>query len=160
MLREIKLRLDKMDRKILSVLQVEGRITNVELARRVGISAPPCLRRVRAMERAGIIKHFQAVVDDELLGFQVTIFIMVNLDHRSEEEFQNFESRAENWDIVRNCYRLTGEVDYLLKCVSSDLRTFQTFITDELTIADNVTQIRTLVTDRQTKQFNGVPFDD
>jgi DNA-binding Lrp family transcriptional regulator len=149
-----------MDRKILSVLQVEGRITNVELARRVGMSAPPCLRRVRAMERAGVIKNFQAVVDDDLLGFEVTIFVLVVLDRRSEVEFSTFERRAENWDIVRNCYRLTGEVDYLLKCVSVDLRTFQTFITNELTIADNVSHIRTLVTDSQTKIFNGIPFDD
>ena len=120
-------RLDAIDWKILKELQLDGRITNVELARRVGISAPPCLRRVRALEEAGFIKGYRALLDEKLLGYEVTVFAMVHLSSQAEADLKAFEDFVRGKPLVRECWMLSGEIDFVLKCVAPDLKTFQAF---------------------------------
>eukprot|EP00602_Paraphysomonas_sp_CaronLab_P010142 CAMPEP_0185030346 /NCGR_PEP_ID=MMETSP1103-20130426/17263_1 /TAXON_ID=36769 /ORGANISM="Paraphysomonas bandaiensis, Strain Caron Lab Isolate" /LENGTH=110 /DNA_ID=CAMNT_0027565431 /DNA_START=9 /DNA_END=337 /DNA_ORIENTATION=+ len=106
-------RLDPIDRRILAELQADGRMTNVELAKRVGISAPPCLRRVRTLEDAGYIKGYHAEVDARALGFEVKVFANVGLISQAEADLSAFESRCRAWPLVRECHMLNGEVDFL-----------------------------------------------
>lgn len=152
-------RLDATDWRILRELQEQGRITNVELARRVGISAPPCLRRVRALEEAGIVKGFTALCDDKALGFDVTAFAMVGLHSQAEADLIAFEERARSSPIVRDCYMLSGEIDFLLRCVAPDLGTFQDFIIHELTAAPNVASVKTSLVIRASKHAPGAPLE-
>lgn len=152
-------RLDEIDRKILAELQADGRMTNVELARRVGISAPPCLRRVRTLEEAGFIRGYHAEVDPRALDFEVQVFAMVGLQSQAEADLSAFESRCRDWPLVRECHMLNGEVDFILKCVAPDLSTFQTFLTEELTAAANVVSVKTSLVIRGAKNEPGVPFD-
>lgn len=152
-------RLDPIDRKILAELQADGRMTNVELARRVGISAPPCLRRVRTLEDQGYIRGYHAEVDTRELGFEVQVFAMVGLQSQAEADLSAFENRCRAWPLVRECHMLNGEVDFILKCVAPDLSTFQTFLTEELTAADNVASVKTSLVIRNAKDEPGVPFD-
>lgn len=152
-------RLDPIDRKILAELQADGRMTNVELAKRVGISAPPCLRRVRTLEEAGFIRGYHADVDARELGFEVQVFAMVGLVSQAEADLSVFEDRCRSWSLVRECHMLNGEVDFILKCVAPDLSTFQTFLTEELLKADNVASVKTSLVIRGAKDEPGVPFD-
>ena len=152
-------RLDAIDRKILAELQADGRMTNVELAKRVGISAPPCLRRVRTLEEAGYIKGYHAQVDSRELGFEVQVFAMVGLVSQAESDLSAFEALCKNWPLVRECHMLNGEVDFILKCVAPDLSTFQSFLTGQLTAADNVASVKTSLVIRCAKDDPGVPFD-
>ncbi len=152
-------RLDEIDRKILAELQADGRMTNVELARRVGISAPPCLRRVRTLEESGYIRGYHANVDARELGFEVQVFAMVGLVSQAEADLSAFEHRCRAWPLVRECHMLNGEVDFVLKCVAPDLSTFQRFLTEELTAADNVASVKTSLVIRGAKDEPGVPFD-
>jgi DNA-binding Lrp family transcriptional regulator len=154
----LKARLDDIDWKILAELQSDGRMTNVELARRVGISAPPCLRRVRALEDAGIIQGFRALLDEKELGYDVIAFAMVGLHSQSEADLVAFEERVRDWNYVREAWMLSGEVDFLLKCVAPDIKTFQLFVIQELTAADNVDSVKTSLTIRQAKNEPIVPF--
>ncbi len=151
-------KLDPIDRQILSELQDDGRMTNVELARRVGISAPPCLRRVRTLEESGYVRGYHADVDARLLGFEVQVFAMVGLQSQAEADLSAFEARCRDWPLVRECHMLNGEVDFILKCVAPDLSTFQTFLTEELTAADNVVSVKTSLVIRCAKDRPGVPF--
>ncbi|CUA92106.1 Lrp/AsnC family transcriptional regulator [Pannonibacter indicus] len=155
----MKARLDAIDWHILDELQQDGRMTNVELARRVGISAPPCLRRVRALEEAGLIRGYRTLLDEKQLGYEVTAFAMVGLHSQTEADLNSFEERVNSWPIVRECFMLSGEVDFLLKCVAPDLQTFQTFIIRELTAAPNVDSVRTALTIRRTKDEPTVPIE-
>ncbi|MFD1797671.1 Lrp/AsnC family transcriptional regulator [Paracoccus aurantiacus] len=151
-------KLDEIDRKILAELQADGRMTNVELARRVGISAPPCLRRVRVLEEGGYIRGFHAEVDPRSLGFEVQVFAMVRLHSQSEKDLAAFEERARAWPFVRECHMLNGEIDFILKCVAPDLPSFQHFLTDRLTSAPNVASVKTSLVIRCAKDEPGVPF--
>ncbi len=152
-------KLDEIDRAILAELQADGRMTNVELARRVGISAPPCLRRVRTLEEAGLIRGYHADVDARALGFEVQVFAMVGLTSQAEADLSAFEARCRAWPLVRECHMLNGEVDFILKCVAPDLSTFQSFLTEELTAAENVASVKTSLVIRAAKDEPGVPFD-
>ncbi|KEJ96616.1 Lrp/AsnC family transcriptional regulator [Pseudosulfitobacter pseudonitzschiae] len=152
-------RLDPIDRKILAELQADGRMTNVELAKRVGISAPPCLRRVRTLEESGYIRGFHADVDAHVLGFEVQVFAMVGLASQAESDLSAFENRCRSWPLVRECHMLNGEVDFILKCVSPDLSGFQSFLTGELLTTPNVASVKTSLVIRQAKDEAGVPFD-
>ena len=152
-------RLDPIDRQILSELQNDGRMTNVELARRVGISAPPCLRRVRTLEQQGYIQGYHAAIDARALGFEVQVFAMVGLHSQAEADLSAFEARCQSWPLVRECHMLNGEIDFILKCVAPDLSTFQRFLTEELTAADNVASVKTSLVIRCAKNAPGVPFD-
>jgi len=152
-------RLDPIDRRILAELQADGRMTNVELAKRVGISAPPCLRRVRALEDQGYIRGYHADIDARELGFEVQVFAMVGLQSQAEADLSAFEARCRAWPLVRECHMLNGEVDFILKCVAPDLSTFQRFLTGELTAAENVGSVKTSLVIRGSKDEPGVPFD-
>lgn len=152
-------RLDATDWRILHALQADGRITNVDLARKVGISAPACLRRARALEEAGIIKGFAALLNDKALGFEVTAFAMIRLHSQAEADLIAFEERARSSAIVRDCYMLSGEIDFLLRCVATDLSAFQDFIIHELTAAPNVASVKTSLVIRASKQAEGVPVE-
>jgi DNA-binding Lrp family transcriptional regulator len=151
-------RLDTIDWKILAELQNEGRVTNVELARRVGISAPPCLRRVRALEEAGYIKGYRALLDEKLLGYEVTVFAMVHLSSQAEADLASFEQFVRAQPLVRECWMLSGEVDFILKCVAPDLKTFQAFVA-ELTAAPQVRNVKTSLTLRNSKDAAMVPLE-
>ncbi|WBU52515.1 Lrp/AsnC family transcriptional regulator [Paracoccus sp. SCSIO 75233] len=151
-------KLDDIDRKILAELQADGRMTNVELARRVGISAPPCLRRVRVLEEAGYIRGYHAALNREQLGFEVQVFAMVRLTNQSDAELAEFERRAEAWPLVRECHMLNGEIDFILKCVAPELSAFQRFLTQHLTAAPNVASVRTSMVIRCAKDEPGVPI--
>lgn len=153
-------KLDEIDLQILKELQDDGRITNVELAARVGISAPPCLRRVRALETAGYIKGYHAALDGKGLGFDVTVFAMVGLHSQAEADLKAFELLVGTWPQVRECYMLNGEIDFILKCVAPDLSSFQSFLTEKLTPAPNVASVRTSLTIRRSKYAPGVPVDE
>jgi DNA-binding Lrp family transcriptional regulator len=152
-------RLDAIDRKILKELQDDGRITNVELARRVGISAPPCLRRVRALEEAGYIKGYRALLDEKKLGYEVAVFAMVHLASQAEADLAAFEEFVRAQHLVRECWMLSGEIDFVLKCVAPDLKTFQAFV-EKLTAAPNVRNVKTSLTLRQSKDAAMVPTED
>lgn len=152
-------RLDPIDRKILAELQADGRMTNVELAKRVGISAPPCLRRVRTLEEQGYIKGYFAKVDARELGFEVQVFAMVGLTSQAEVDLSAFEQKCRDWPLVRECHMLNGEVDFILKCVAPDLSSFQSFLTGQLLTTPNVASVKTSLVIRGAKDEPGVPFD-
>ncbi len=151
--------LDQIDRKLLAELQDEGRVTNVELAQRVGLTAPPCLRRVRALEEDGVIKGYHAELDASKLGFAITVFALVSLKSQAEEALRQFEDHMRTLPEVRECHMLNGEIDFILKIVSRDLQSFQEFLTSKLTPAPNVASVKTSLTIRTAKQLPGVPLD-
>ena len=152
-------RLDAIDRKILKELQEDGRITNVELARRVGISAPPCLRRVRALEEAGYIRGYHADINAEALGFGVTVFAQVGLSSQAETDLKAFEALMQSWPEVRECHMLAGETDFLLRIVAVDWDDYQRFLTTQLTPAPNVSHVKSALAIRCSKHEPGVPID-
>ncbi len=151
--------LDQIDRHLLVELQAEGRITNVELAHRVGLTAPPCLRRVRALEEAGLIRGYHADLDGTKLGFAITVFAMVSLKSQAEDALRQFEDHVRLLPEVRECHMLNGEIDFILKIVSKDLQSFQEFLTSKLTPAPNVASVKTSLTIRTSKQQPGVPLE-
>ncbi|KJE35827.1 MULTISPECIES: Lrp/AsnC family transcriptional regulator [unclassified Thalassospira] len=154
-----RVKLDKIDRRILRDLQEDGRMTNVELARRAGISAPPCLRRVRALEETGFIQGYHAEVDAQALGYNVTVFAMVGLASQAEHDLRAFEARAASWPEVRECHMVAGEMDFLLKIVSHSWDEYQKFLTTELTVAENVNHVKSALSIRTAKNMPGVPID-
>ena len=155
----LKADLDAIDWKILRELQDEGRMTNVELASRVGISAPPCLRRVRRLEEAGVIRGYRAMLHAGELGFDVTAICLVGLKHQSDSELRAFSKLVESWEMVRRAWLVSGESDFMLYCVARDLGTFQRFVIEQLTSAPNVDTVRTALTIRQFKDEGTVPID-
>jgi len=154
-----RVKLDRIDRRILADLQADGRMTNVELARRAGISAPPCLRRVRALEEAGYIKGYRALLDEKLLGYEVTVFAMVHLSSQAEADLRAFEDLVLAWPEVRECHMLAGETDFLLKIVAHDWDDYQRFLTTKLTAAPNISHVKSSLAIRTSKLQPGVPID-
>ena len=152
--------LDAIDRRLLAELQDEGRVTNIELAQRVGLTAPPCLRRVRALEDAGVIKGYHAELDASKLGFAITVFALVSLKSQAEESLRQFEEHMRTLAEVRECHMLNGEIDFILKIVAHDLPSFQTFLTSKLTTTPNVASVKTSLTIRTSKDLPGVPVDN
>jgi DNA-binding Lrp family transcriptional regulator len=150
--------LDATDWRILKELQADGRITNVALAAKVGITPPPCLRRMRSLEEGGVIAGYTALLDEKALGFQLTAFALVGLHAQAEADLRAFENRILAWPLVREAYMLTGETDYILKCVAPDLPSFQEFVTRELTAAPNVATVKTTLAIRRAKYAPGVPI--
>ena len=150
--------LDLMDWRILKELQADGRATNVSLARRVGLSAPACLRRVRALEDAGLIAGYCVLLDEDALGFTLTAFARVRLHNQAEADLRAFENLIIGWQMVREAYMLSGESDYMLKCVAPDLTQFQDFVLNELTAAPNVASVKTSLAIRRAKRDPGVPI--
>jgi DNA-binding Lrp family transcriptional regulator len=150
---------DKIDRLLLAELQAEGRVTNVDLASRVGLTAPPCLRRVRTLEEEGVIRGYHADLDPSKLGFAIMVFAMVSLRSQAEEDLRAFENHIKALPEVRECHMLNGEIDFILKIVSRDLQSFQEFLTSKLTPAPNVASVKTSLTIRTAKQEPGVPLE-
>ena len=152
-------KLDAIDLRILKELQADGRITNVELSRRAKITAPPCLRRMRALEKAGLVQGYHAVLNGKALGYPVTGFIFVGLASQKDADLKHFEERVRNWPEVRECHMLSGEVDFLLKCVARDLSHFQDFVTETVTAERNVASVKSSLVIHPTKLEPGIPID-
>lgn len=153
-------KLDQIDRKILSLLQERGRITNAELADQCNISPPPCLRRVRALEEAGFIKSYHAHLNPEALGFGVTVFLQVKIDNHADNELQKFEELALSWHKVRECHTLVGDFDYLLKVVAHDWDDYQNFLTTSVLSTPHVSQVKSALAIRASKCQPGVPLEE
>jgi len=153
-------KLDRIDFKILRELQKDGRMTNVDLARLVGISAPPCLRRVRALEEAGYIRGYHADIAADKMGFGLTVFIQVALTNHSEADFAHFAKQTESWSLVRECYLLTGDTDFILKVVAEDWDAFQRFLTTQLATAPNVHHLKSYPAMKRVKHEPGIPVEE
>ena len=154
-----RVKLDRIDRRILRDLQADGRMTNVDLAKRAGISAPPCLRRVRALEESGYIRGYHADINPEALGFGVTVFAQVGLASQADADLKAFEELVRSWPEVRECHMLAGETDFLLKVVATDWDAYQKFLTTQLTTAPNVSQVKSALAIRSSKYEPGVPIE-
>jgi DNA-binding Lrp family transcriptional regulator len=154
-----RVKLDRIDRRILRDLQADGRMTNVDLARRAGISAPPCLRRVRALEEAGFIRGYHADINPKMMGYEVTVFAQVGLMSQAETDLRRFEETVGGWPQVRECHMLAGETDFLLKVVAESWDAYQTFLTTKLTTAPNVSHVKSALSIRTAKFEPGVPID-
>ena len=152
-------KLDKIDKTILETLQGSGRITNVELAKKAGISAPPCLRRVNALEDAGIIKGYHADIDSASLGYGISVFAHVKLASQTDKDLRAFEEIVEQWSLVRECYLISGETDFLLRIVAKAWEDYQNFISNELTAAPNVDSVRSSMIMRSAKNLPGIPIE-
>ena len=148
---------DEVDRQILAELQADGRMTNVELARRVGLSAPPCLRRVRRLEEEGIIRGYHADLDPVALGYEITFFALVGLESQKEAMLTAFEARVRDWPEVRECHMIRGGGDFLLRLVARDTA-HENALTSRLTAAEEVARVQTLQTIRTSKDEAGVPL--
>ena len=151
-------KLDRIDRLILRELQTDGSITNIELARRVGLSPPPCLRRVRALEQGGYIRGYHAELAPEALGFGVTVFAQVGLASQAEADLQAFERLVATWPEVREAHMLAGETDFLLKIVATDWDSYQRFLSAKLTTAPNVSHVKSALMLRVSKFAPGAPL--
>ncbi len=149
--------LDALDWRILKELQADSGLTNVLLAQRVGLSPPACLRRVRSLEEAGLIEGYTALLDEAALGFSLTAYAMVRLHNQAEADLRAFEDLVLGWPIVREAYMLSGESDYILKCIAPDMASFQDFVLGTLTAAPNVASVKTYLTIRRAKREPGVP---
>ena len=149
--------LDAIDRRILAELQVDGRMTNVELARLAGISAPPCLRRVRRLEEAGLIRGYHADSDPQKLGWEITFFAIVGLDSQKEAVLAAFEQLVAGWPEVRECHMIRGGGDFLLRLVARDTA-HENQLTQRLTGAPTVSKVQTLQTIRTSRNLAGVPL--
>ena len=148
---------DSIDLHILAELQNDGRMTNVELAGRVGLTAPPCLRRVRTLEEDGVIEGYHAQLNSMRLGYTITVFAMVSLKSQAESDLREFEDHVARLAPVRECHMLNGEIDFILKIVARDLQEFQEFLTTSLTTAPHVAGVKTSLTIRTSKNVPGVP---
>ena len=149
--------MDAIDRRILAELQADGRMTNVELARRAGISAPPCLRRVRRLEEAGIIRGYHADTDPQKLDWEIVFFAIVGLDSQKEVVLTAFEQFVGRWPEVRECHMIRGGGDFLLRLVARDTA-HENQLTQRLTGAPAVTRVQTLQTIRTSRDLAGVPL--
>lgn len=157
--RQTRIKLDRIDRRILSDLQDNGRITNVELAKNAGISAPPCLRRVRNLEEMGLIKGYYTRVDEAALGYPVTVIALIKLNNVGDADMQKFVEQIDAWPLVRESYLLTGEHDVMMKIVAQDWDAYQQFLTNHLMKAPNVAAVKSSLTVRVTKNAAGVPIE-
>jgi DNA-binding Lrp family transcriptional regulator len=151
-----RVKLDRIDRRILADLQEHGRMTNVELARRAGISAPPCLRRVRALETAGYIRGYHAELDSRSLGYTELFFALVGLDSQNQEVLSAFEQKMADWPEIRECQMIRGGGDFLLKVVAKD-KEHRDALTMAITAAPHVSRVTTFETIRTSKNEPGVP---
>ena len=149
---------DTIDWKILKELQREGRLSNVELAGRVGLSPPPTLRRVQALEEAGFISGYRARLAGDKLGYGTEVIALVGLKSQAEDQMREFERRVAGWPIVRECYGVSGNADYILKCVGRDLQSIQSFVLGALAKAPNVESVKTSIVLRVAKDEPGVPL--
>jgi DNA-binding Lrp family transcriptional regulator len=149
--------LDAIDRKILSRLQEDARIANVELSEAVGLSPAPCLRRVRALEESGVIRKHVTLLDPGAVGLPVSVFVNVSLERQVEKALQRFESAILTRPEVMECYLMTGDADYLLRVVCADLVAYERFLLDHLTQVPGVAAIRSSFALKQVKYSTALP---
>jgi len=149
--------LDAIDLRILQHLQKHGRLTNVDLAARVGLSPSPCLARVKAMEKSGVIDRYVALVKPDALHLGIIVFIQVTLERQVEAALDTFEARMLGFDEVMECYLMTGDSDYLVRLVVRDMDSLQRFITKELTTIPGVANIRSSFALKQVKYKTALP---
>ena len=155
----IKKELDGIDLKILRILQDEGRISNLDLSKKIGMSPPPTLRRVRDLEKNGFIDGFRANIDPSKLGYDLTAWIFVSLKNQNEESLNAFEKLVWGWETIRECYMLNGEVDFILKSVSKNMAEFNDFLSQNITSNENVLSVKTAFAIKATKRLGNVPID-
>ncbi len=150
--------MDAIDRKIIRALQHDARLTNQDLASAVGLSASPCLRRVRKLEQIGILSGYTALVDQEKFGLPINVFVNIRLEKPSTKTMRAFEKAIENIDAVVECYLMTGNRDYLLRVVSSDLKSYEHLVRDRLTSIPGVLSLESSFAFGQVKRTNMLPF--
>lgn len=153
-----KFSLNKIDLKILSHLQNNARLTNVELSEHIHLSQSPCLRRVRNMESSGIIKRYVALVDQNAVGLPVSVFVNVRLEKQIERALEKFEETVQDWSEVMECYLMTGDSDYLLRVVASDLAAYERFLMDKLTCVPGVASINSSFALKQVTYKTALPI--
>ena len=154
----IKKELDGIDLKILRILQDEGRISNLDLSKKIGMSPPPTLRRVRDLEKNGFIDGFRANLDPSKLGYDLTAWIFISLKNQNEESLNAFEKLVWGWETIRECYMLNGEVDFILKCVSKNMKEFNDFLSQNITSNENILSVKTAFAIKPTKRLGNVPL--
>tara|TARA_Y100001970_G_scaffold209313_1_gene255187 strand:- start:164 stop:634 length:471 start_codon:yes stop_codon:yes gene_type:complete len=155
----IKKELDGIDFKILRILQDEGRISNLDLSKKIGMSPPPTLRRVRDLEKNGFIDGYRANIDPSKLGYDLTAWIFISLKNQNEESLNTFEKLVWGWETIRECYMLNGEVDFILKSVSKNMAEFNDFLSQNITSNDNILSVKTAFAIKATKRLGNVPVD-
>jgi DNA-binding Lrp family transcriptional regulator len=155
----VETKFDEIDLQILKSLQEDGRRTNVDLARDAGISAPPCLRRVRALENADVIQGYHADINPAALGFGVAVFAQVGLHSQNDNDLRAFETKVAEWPLVRECYMVAGDADFLLKIVARNWDEYQRFLSTELTTSANIKNIKSKLVVRTSKNLPGVPIE-
>ena len=155
----VKKQIDSTDLKILRILQDEGRISNLDLAKKINMSPPPTLRRVRDLEQGGFIDEYRANINAIKLGFDLTVWIFVSLKNQNEESLRQFEKLVWGWEQVRECYMLNGEVDFILKCISKNMEDFNNFLTNQVTSFENISSVKTAFAIKTTKSLGKVPLD-
>ncbi len=153
-----KFKLDRIDRQILGDLQDEGRMSNVDLAKRVGISAPPCLRRVKALEEARVIRGYHADIDPSVVDYHLIVYANVGLEKHSDDDLRAFTALVESWPMVREAYMMAGDTDYMLKIVARDWDHYQEFFSNTLTTVPNVVHVKSNMTIRCVKNKPGIPI--
>lgn len=153
------IQLDAIDRKILSVLQRDGRVSIADLAQQVGLSPSPCLRRVRLLEQAGVIARYVAMVDQQAVGLPVSVFVSIKLESQREEALTKFGKSIERWPEVLECYLMTGPRDYLLRVVVSDLAAYERFLKQKLTKLTGIASIESSFALEQVKYTNSLPVE-
>jgi len=149
--------LDEIDRHILAALQANARLRNVELAEEVGLSASPCLRRVRQLEQAGVINGYATLVDQQAVGLPVSVFIQVTLEKQIEPALETFEAEIRSWPEVMECYLMTGDADYHLRVVTADLAGYERFLMDKLTRVPGVASIKSSFSLKQVVYRTALP---
>lgn len=151
-------RLDATDLRILAALQAQGKLTNVDLAARIGLSPSPCLARVKALEQSGVIDRYVALVKPDAVGLGISVFIQVTLERQVEQALEEFEARMLAFDEVMECYLMTGDSDYLVRLVVPDMESLQRFIVKELTTIPGVANIRSSFALKQVKYKTALPL--
>jgi len=155
-----RVKLDRIDLRILQSLQQDGRMTNVELAKRAGISAPPCLRRVKALEESGFIQSYHANLAADQLGYGVTIFTQASLNSHHDSELNAFAATVQGWPMVRECYVVTGESAVLMKVVAESWESYQKFLTNTVMADARVTQVKSTLVIKMLKHEAGIPISE
>ena len=159
-MKNAKLDIDKIDRYILAALQADARLRNVELAEQVGLSASPCLRRVKRLKDIGVIRGFATLVDPEAVGLPVSVFVQVTLERQIEASLEAFEARIVRWPEVMECYLMTGDSDYLLRVVAADLTAYQEFLMNKLTRVEGVASIKSSFALKRIAYRTALPVDN
>lgn len=152
-----KIQLDAIDRRILSALQRDGRLTATELAEKVGLTTSPCLRRMRLLEEAGVIRGYTTLVDQGMIGFPVSVFVSIKLERQQEDQLQRFEDAVRRCPEVLECYLMTGPRDYLLRVVARDLADYERFVKETLTRIEGIANIESSFALGQVKHSYALP---